>query len=490
MYKEIQKEDIVKVTDKLKASFESRIKEKIGEEKAVSLSSSIVILTDVYGFPYRKELLRTLGWNEYAVFTHEDKIYIASHSYQGVKEALDFIASRANEEKPDVDFRGFAESFPTDIPDYGNGKYVGAFDHDDGNFGFIAEETDGSEFDSYIRRVKLCGYKEEKHTEIAGNRYILLKSELDRMIYAYFSPAAGRASVIGGNNTYKDVNISGDGDICRPLLWQGHPSASNGGMGMSYFLRLSDSSFFVIDGGFNNNGEEDDLMASLERLNVRPDGRIIIRCWLITHGHDDHYNTLRGFAENKADRVTVENIAFSPTHADYLKNSDTPSHWDIFSAVGSFEGCGKVKPFAGQKWLLPGCVVDVLFSAQDVFNNPFYVKSLNNASTVIRVSVSGQTILFPADIEADSADIICACYGDYLKSDIVQIAHHGYHGASDGFYTLCQPKLVLYPVMEGYDIRFDNNEHGNYVWRRLPSVKKVAPSYMGSETFELPYDFG
>ncbi len=494
MYKEILKEDIAHVLDKLKAEFICRIAAETGEESAERIASEIIILPDVYEFLPFAEYLITLEWNEYALFAYEGKTYIASHSYRGIKEALEYIEFLAkqgggkdftpNFETP---CRCKVESFPSDIPNYGFGKYVGAFDHDDGNYGFIVSGTADREFEAYIDKAVNYGYKRIKKNEIDGNIYILLKNDANRMIYAYYSSAARRTAVIGGNDTYKNITVEGE-NICPPVIWQGHPSASNGGMGMSYFIRLGDGSFFVIDGGFNDNGEEDDLYESLNRLNVRKDG-IIIRAWLITHGHDDHYNTLRGFAKNKADKVTVEKIVFSPTQEDYLKNSDTVWHWDIKGMANSFNGCEFIKPFAGQKWILPGCEVEVLFSAQDAFNNPFYIKSLNNASTVIRINVCGQNILFPADIEADSADIICDCFRNHLRCDILQIAHHGYHGATDEFYTLCQPKLVLYPVMDGYDKRFDDMNHGNFVWRRLPSLKKVVPSYEGSKEFVLPYDF-
>ena len=494
MYKEILKEDIAHVLDKLKAEFISRIAAESGEESAERIASEIIILPDVYEFLPLAEYLLTLEWNEYALFTFEGKTYIASHSYRGVIEALEYIELLAKQGggkdfTPNfgTPFQRKVESFPSDIPNYSFGKYVGAFDHDDGNYGFIVSGTADKEFEAYIDKAENCGYKRINKSEIDGNVYILLKNDANRMIYAYYSSSARRVSVIGGSDTYKDITVEGE-NICPPVLWQGHPSASNGGMGMSYFIRLSDGSFFVIDGGFNDNCEEDDLFEALKRLNVRKEG-IIIRAWLITHGHDDHYNTLRGFAANKADKVTVERIMFSPTQEDYLKNSDTVWHWDIKGMANSFNGCKFIKPFAGQKWKLPSCEVEVLFSAQDAFNNPFYVKSLNNASTVIRINVCGQNILFPADIEADSADIICDCFGNNLRCDILQIAHHGYHGATDEFYTLCQPKLVLYPVMEGYDKRFDDMDHGNYVWRRLPSLKKVIPAYEGSKEFVLPYDF-
>lgn len=500
MYKEIQKDDIVRTLDKLKEEFRLALAGTVGDENAAKLVGAIEILPDVYDFLPFAEFLYTLGWNEYALFTYQGKGYIASHSVQGVKAAFAHIENLARYEvRHDRDICGAVvfdeprrrriEEFPADLPEYRGGRYVGAFDHEDGNYGFIVAQTAEGEFEEYLSRAGRTGFSPVKRTEMGGNTYVLMRNNAGRMIYAYYSPMARRAAVIGGCDNYTDIDCAGDGDVCGLTLWQGHPSAFSGGMGMGYFVRLADGSFFVIDGGLNNNGEEDDLMGELERQNVRPDGKIIIRCWLITHGHNDHYNTMRGFIANKADRVTVEHIVFAPTHNEYRRFSDTPRHWDIRTGVSGFAGCSFVKPYAGQTWKLPGCEVEVLFAAQDMFTNPFYVKSLNNASAVIRIHAAGQTILIPGDIEADSADIICACYGNYLRSDIVQIAHHGYHGASDEFYTLCAPKLVLFPIMEGYDLRWDDAEHNNYRWRRLPSVKEVVPSHRGSRTFELPYQF-
>ena len=278
MYKEIQKEDILKVLDKLKEEFKSNIATEIGDENAEKFISDIVILPDVYGFPPFAEYLHTLEWNEYAVFTYGGKTYIASHSYRGVKEALEYAEDTAKHGNGsfipvfDEFCRRKVRSFPTDIPDYGHGRYVGAFDHGDGNYGFIVEGTTELEFDPYFGLAEKCGYRRKTEAVINGNRYVLLKNDIGRMLYAYYFPASGRASVIGGSDTYTDISVAGDENVCAPVLWQGHPSASNGGMGMSYFLRLCDGSFFVIDGGFNNNGEEDDLFDALNRLNVRHDG--------------------------------------------------------------------------------------------------------------------------------------------------------------------------------------------------------------------------
>ena len=39
-------------------------------------------------------------------------------------------------------------------------------------------------------------------------------------------------------------------------------------------------------------------------------------------------------------------------------------------------------------------------------------------------------------------------YGSYLKSDIVQMSHHGGDGATPEFYTLISPHTALWPAEE------------------------------------------
>ncbi len=497
MYKEIQIQDIVNVLEKEKIAYLSTLTETIGEENVSKLAEKLEVIAEIYKCPFNCEFIKDSKWNEVALFSHEGKAYIASHSLHGVYTALKFINKLVLDAYSDgrdlISVLDFAEPFKLEtegypkLPDYEGGRILGSFNHEDGNYGYIITGTADVQFDNFVEKVKSEGFTEKKRSDIAGNTYVYLADGKGQMIYTYYSPMARRATVIGGRDTYSEIYCEGDKEICPLTLWQGHPSAFKGGMGHSYLMRLADSSFFVIDGGRNDNNEAENLLAELVRENVRPDGKIIIRCWFISHAHSDHYNSMREFIASKSDKVTVEKIAFSYTHADYRKYSDTPNHWDIREGCRGFAGCKYVKPQAGQTWRLPGCEIEILFTAEDMFNNPFYVKSLNSASDVIRIRAAGQTIIFPGDIEADTADIICASFGNYLRCDIMQIAHHGFHGASDEFYTLAQPKVILYPIMFPYDQKWDDVDRGNYVWRRLPCVEEVIPSHIGNTMLELPY---
>lgn len=60
-------------------------------------------------------------------------------------------------------------------------------------------------------------------------------------------------------------------------------------------------------------------------------------------------------------------------------------------------------------------------------------------------------MLFLADIStlarADSAvKVVYGLYGGELKSDILQVGHHGWNGGSDDIYHAVLPETALWPV--------------------------------------------
>ena len=67
------------------------------------------------------------------------------------------------------------------------------------------------------------------------------------------------------------------------------------------------------------------------------------------------------------------------------------------------------------------------------------------------MELAGQVILWTADAECDSSRIK-ERYGDYLKADIMQIAHHGFSSDADDSqidtYKVINPSVCLLPVSD------------------------------------------
>ena len=68
----------------------------------------------------------------------------------------------------------------------------------------------------------------------------------------------------------------------------------------------------------------------------------------------------------------------------------------------------------------------------------------NNSSAVFRIEVGGKSILITGDCGIEAGNKIIAEYGDKIKSDICQMAHHGQSGADFEFYKTVSPSVCLW----------------------------------------------
>ena len=85
-------------------------------------------------------------------------------------------------------------------------------------------------------------------------------------------------------------------------------------------------------------------------------------------------------------------------------------------------------------------------------------------------------------------------FGDTLKCDIVQVAHHGYGtGVSDEAatsiiqaYKYMSPSLVLWPIGNGGYNSVKNRVY-NQTLANLPSVKKIIVARDADHIVDLPF---
>ncbi len=213
--------------------------------------------------------------------------------------------------------------------------------------------------------------------------------------------------------------------------------------GMSYIVQLADGSFVIYDGGYPDT--DDDLWNKLVELNNGTSG-IVIRAWVLTHGHDDHYRCMQSFATNYASRVKVEYFLVSPINAMDLK-----SDWDgtftdgtIYNSINKFAGAKTCYVHTGMRFTFCNTTMEILLTADDIFieNVP---DDFNNSSIVSRIYTKSKSVMFLADTGDDAAFKMENYYGKYLKSDICQVAHHGVEDFPLSSYELIRAPILFYP---------------------------------------------
>ena len=305
-------------------------------------------------------------------------------------------------------------------------------------------------FDAFVKDLIACGdYGVLQQNEIGENAYLTLTSE-EGMLHLYYRNDAQTVRVISDtleqsvlpmdeSEGYERVT---DTTLCVTSLDYSHREILDGN-GMGYAIILADGRFIVIDGGYSHDAPR--LYQFMKDNNHRADGKIVIAAWFLTHGHVDHYGALNEFAEQYGDEVTLETFICNPPRPSMFRHGKqyNPYMLDVLPSV--LEKFGEVKrfrPHSGQVIRFCDAEFEFLYTQEDFF--PMYFPLMNDASTVFRMKVGGQSVLFMADCENSSSNIICDMYGEDLKCDIMQLNHHCYSGGTVELYELAAPAWSMW----------------------------------------------
>ena len=133
----------------------------------------------------------------------------------------------------------------------------------------------------------------------------------------------------------------------------------------------------------------------------------------------------------------------------------------------------------GQKYYFANATLEVLHTYDDLM--PFFVRTdnTNHTNILFCIDIEGQRIMVPGDLTNNGFLVAATRYGKYLKSDILQVSHHGYgDGSSDTtFYALVDADLVLVP---------GGSASAAQKWA-ADNSKEFYYRTSGTKTFILPY---
>ena len=269
-------------------------------------------------------------------------------------------------------------------------------------------------------------------------------------------------------------------------------------IGMGYVILLEDGRFVVVDGGGVNDGgrEHEQLWDVLRTQFKRVYGKmptvndpVRIAAWINTHSHWDHYYAFSQMLKihGTAGEVTMEYMIgnFPEKSTIYPVSSET-SEMGGETAIPKLQsyvqgGFQYVKVHTGQKFYLANLTMEILMTYED--HNPRRICNSNDTCTVVRMSFENAdapqnaapvTAIFLADAFRFQSRFLCAMYGAYLQSDIVQVAHHGNIGCEQPVYDAISPRVVLFP--NAYKTYYIYTETQNGQWNYLVDryvVKKL-----------------
>lgn len=366
---------------------------------------------------------------------------------------------------------------------------------------FEINNTYIEELSAYIDDLVANGYIKTLENQINGN-YFYTYTKDNALIHISYFPSTNEVNIsseavtaLPDNLTapsYENKNVS---SITQIKL------ADNVSIkeGMSYVIHLADGTFFIIDGGwcYDDYLEADKLYEVL--ANLAGEGNdIVIAGWIFTHCHGDHIGTFNCFVEKYHDSVRIEQLLYNfPSDADikasasaHMLDSSKQRYTYFKEVIATYlTDTEIVKIHSGYKFYYANAEIEILQTFEDLYPSTVASYDFNSSSTIFTVKIEGQKMLFVGDVSDVGASLLNKNFGGALKSDFVQVAHHGlnYSSTIKQMYINSGASYVLYPAPNDWYRGNITNDANNYL-QNTDSIKQIFVS--GIDTFEiaLPYD--
>ena len=289
-------------------------------------------------------------------------------------------------------------------------------------------------------------------------------------------------TIVHSESGAKDLPAQSDANVkfeklCDTSITQNYSKDSSG---MGYFFRLEDGSFIVYDGGYKSNAK--DLVVNLSKLCLTD--KIHVRAWIITHDHSDHYAAFSEIAKSYAKRLKIDYVMYAPTTSEEATVINYYPE-NLPADVAKFNGAKLISVHAGMTFNILNVKLEIL-QTPGVLSVHDKITDFNDTSIISRiVSADGSAIML-ADACGRSADWLVKNIGDGLKSDIVQVAHHGVETGSIPLYDKIAAPMVFWPCDHVLFASQRGEKIKQHIIEAEYSVEHVLHSY-GTVTRKLSY---
>ena len=444
------------------------------------------ILIGLTNRPESAEIAGTVGLNEYRITCVGNRVVIAAAKDWMLQPAMEMLIGLIT---VDENGRGTVPGDLDLVYDYSGGARPGWLlngvpSYDDGvlsevfakeTLGFMKKnaaskvmcvsKTNGDQFADYIEKVKSEGYTVVQRADWDGlTAYQCDKDDVS--FYAYYADGAKEARIVQEKSdtvTLEEFNYTTEskagatndvylfGVMMDP---DGIDFAYNGNTrlncGQMLFMKLSDNSLVIIDGGgvqqMSDSAAEEFLRLAREATGVPEGEKMRISCWFITHRHGDHFQGFNRFITKYHDQFEMERILYNIIETDdnFTRVTSTVSRYypDILYH----------KPHTGETIRLADISMDVMYTQEDLMDPKtmkYKSSDFNDSCTVLKVNFDGKTFMILGDIYGSAETTLLEYYSsDMLKSDVVQVSHHGWN-YMPSLYAAIDAKIALYPQSSG-----------------------------------------
>lgn len=235
------------------------------------------------------------------------------------------------------------------------------------------------------------------------------------------------------------------------------------GQMMGYIIKTKNNKMIVIDGGLSEDSKN--LLKYIQNHDNKVD------YWFLTHNHNDHAGAFVEIMNNYD--VQVDNIYVSLNEKEWYQVNE-PTRAEFTEALIDTLNEEKLKdkvisPELNEKINIDDINVEIL----GIKNPEFTENSGNEQSMVIKFDTGKTKLLILGDTGEKSSEKLLLNQKDKLKSDIVQMAHHGQAGATEEIYKTVNPTICLWPTPEWLWNNDNGNGYGSGNWKTLEVRKWI-----------------
>ena len=430
-------------------------------------SETVEILLGDTNYDETARAYEVLGYGQGCCKVIGNKVVLVGSGYALDQAMNDFIVAlgETRDEKKNVrisrdfDKRSIANEQIAGVPNVEGCKYPHIEECGDSCFELVFEDATAGIYDAYLQKMKTAGFTEYAANEIDGNKFA---TYTDGTNHLHLSFVGGKKLLITTEPIEKSAlpvreedNRSQTGDcetflaqigLCYSPATDASGYATSGINGMCYVYRLCDGSFIIVDGGFSSEANVDRLYQFLQK--EAPDSeKITVAAWIFSHDHDDHAGAFSLFAKKYSGSVTVERFLFNfPGDAQCTTKSGYGIGGTVKGTIRKYYPESVIhKVHAGEVYSIRNATVRILWTLEMM--QPHTLTYYNNTSVVMQIEAEGVKTLFLGDCGSDEQRGILKCYkAGTLKSDVLQVAHHGINGCDSDLYDPVAASYAMIPV--------------------------------------------
>lgn len=327
------------------------------------------------------------------------------------------------------------------------GDIAGAFAGQNGMELRVYQNVGRKDAETYLKTLYADGFTPLQVREPNGNLFAALQKENLRF-NLLFTPCDGELRVTACENEQTPCLTP---TVCEGPAETAFYAFENDqtliDCGMCLLVQCPDHSFFVVDSGHYFQPNDNDRLYRFMRERTPAGKKVSVCWWLITHAHTDHVCKLMDYLRYNTGDTVIEGFYQNILPPDYAVWDGNYEEADIAAKLCAMLSAYSAPVYTlhtGMRFYVRNLAFDVLSTHEDL--HPAFIEDYNDSSAVVMLETEGSRVFIPGDAAVQAGAKMEARWGETLKCDVVQIAHHGHTGLSARCYELLGADTAIFPV--------------------------------------------